>query len=225
MPLNAYGDQKIETTGTHGADIAAQRVDDLDRACLQHILDTVPMQGAALDLGAGSGYHTLRMAALGVEAISVDLLDLTPRYERLREAFPSLNLRHDCGRIEDFVAEQNRLPLSLIYSQRTFHYVPFSETVRVFQDLQHWALTNSKVFISVSGLESELGDDYPDRTTHIDARWSTLTPAMAEKHGILQPVCLYREDDVAHLADLSGFTPKTIWSSEFGNVKAILEKT
>lgn len=224
MFLNSYGDHKLDTTGTHGTDIAAQRIDDLDLACLEFILTGAPPQGVALDLGSGAGYHTLRMAALGMNAMSVDLLDLTAHYELVKQAFPTIALSHTCGRIEDFAVAENKVPLSLLYSQRTFHYLPFAESARILRELHDWTAPGAKAFVSVSGLGSELGEGYAHKRHDVADRWAPLDRSMADKHGILERVCLYREDDLDRLAKRAGFSCSHIWSSDFGNVKAILKR-
>jgi len=225
MFLNIYGDRKLETTGTHGADIAAQRIDDLDVASLEYIQENKALlNGVALDFGSGAGYHTLRMASLGVKAISVDLLDLIPRYDLLKDAFSAIQIEHVCARIEKFAVAENKVLVSLLYSQRTFHYLPFAESVRILRELHSWSNEGAKAFLSVSGLDSELGQGYPDKQNVVAERWSPLNQSMAQKHGILEPVCLYREEDIALLAEQAGYTVNRLWSSVFGNVKAVLER-
>ena len=44
---------------------------------------------------------------------------------------------------------------------------------------------------------------------------------MAKRHGILQPICLYEADDVARLLTQGGFMPERIFTSAFGNIKAV----
>lgn len=225
MTFNPYGDSMRDTTGSHGADIAAQRMDDLDKAALAHILQGGLPAGVALDLGSGTGYHALRMAALGQRVIAVDLMDMTVQFQAVTAAFPELQLCHICACIQDFAAPGNRQPLSLLYSQRTLHYLTFSESTRALRELSGWMATGARAFLSFSGLDSELGDGY----AHVDRpaadRWHRLAPAMAEKHGILEPVCLYRASDLSELARATGLSPVKIWVSEFGNIKGILEKT
>ena len=36
--LNLYGDKVVKTRGVHGADIVSQRIDALDRKCMEYIL-------------------------------------------------------------------------------------------------------------------------------------------------------------------------------------------
>src|SRR6185437_3503288 len=49
-PVNLYGDRLIRTTGSHGADIASQRLDELDREALHHNLALPDPGVTCLDL-------------------------------------------------------------------------------------------------------------------------------------------------------------------------------
>jgi len=44
---------------------------------------------------------------------------------------------------------------------------------------------------------------------------------MRDKHGIHGPVCLYSEDDMKSILTESGFAVETLFSSTFGNIKAV----
>ena len=55
QPLNVYGDNLIDTTGRHGADISSQRIDDLDVAALLYAIRERDRPGVAIDLGCGIG--------------------------------------------------------------------------------------------------------------------------------------------------------------------------
>src|SRR6478672_1212817 len=65
-PLNRYGDTLIQTTGSHGADISIQRMDDLDITATSYALELRKKKAnsAALDLGCGGGVQGLRFASL-----------------------------------------------------------------------------------------------------------------------------------------------------------------
>lgn len=223
MGINIYNDEKIDTTGAHGTDIAAQRMDDLDRACLGHIIRHAPLGGVALDIGSGSGYHALRMAALGARVVSVDLMDMRAAVAAVTGAYPALDLRHVVARIEEFARPEGRLPVSILYSQRMFHYLRFEESVRILSELRSWMAPEARAYISVSGLESELGQGYGDAGKPVRDRWARLAGPMGAKHGILEPVCLYREADMVALAKAAGFAQARVWSSAFGNIKAVFE--
>ncbi len=220
--LNDYGDKHRDTTGRHGTDIASQRIDDLDRRCLLDILNGVLDRGVALDVGCGSGYHGLRMASLGCPTILIDLLDMSERVRAIKASFPDLNVSYYHGPIEKFLLSYREANISAFYSQRTIHYMTFQESVNILTQARKILNKRSKVYISASGLNSELGAGYGHAARDVRERFSDLSAEMAQKHSIGEKVCLYTEKDVELLAKLSGFHVDEVWSSRFGNVKAIL---
>jgi hypothetical protein len=85
----------------------------------------------------------------------------------------------------------------------------------------HDALAESgRLFVSASGLGSELGEGYAEGGVEVGERFGPLAPALANKHEIHEPVCLYTPDDMRRLAAESGFAAADVWTSAFGNVKA-----
>jgi hypothetical protein len=80
---------------------------------------------------------------------------------------------------------------------------------------------DAKLFLSASGLQSELGVDYGGREDALRDRFSPLSPAMALKHGIHESVCLYTMDELVSLCEHASFRVERIFSSSFGNVKGI----
>jgi hypothetical protein len=80
------------------------------------------------------------------------------------------------------------------------------------------------LFISASGMGSELSNNYRGSTKSRDERFDYLSDDMQEKHGIKEPVCLYSPDELKALFIDAGFILEKIWESSFGNVKAIFVK-
>jgi hypothetical protein len=220
---NVYGDVRTETTGAHGADIASQRLDDLDRRALEDVRQRTTGGCTAIDLGGGSGWQSLRFALLGAEAHVFDLLPQPPVLARLQAA-GRLRLRYHTGDVR--VTLPDRLPavVHVGYSQRFVHYLPFDDAVRVLSLVARGMPAGARFFLSASGLESELGDGYDACERPLADRFSRLRPDRRESHGIHEPVCLYREDDLRALMAAAGFTPATVWRSRFGNIKGVFER-
>lgn len=222
-PLNQFDDKIVETTGTHGADIASQRMDKLDEAALRYALDIRDEAVSALDLGCGLGAQGLRFSLIGLETTLVDILDIQQRVELMNRLFEIGGL--------DFVQKDAReltrsdLPenLKLAYSQRFIHYLTWDEANELLSLLADRLQDGGRIFVSASGLNTELGDGYPDRNVPPEDRYSTLAPVMAEKHDIRQEVCLYERTDMERLLNETGFEVRSVSTSGFGNVKAIAE--
>lgn len=219
-------DDLISAGEGRGIDVALQRADDLDQASLVHITQ-LAAEGKpvnAVDVASGSGGHAVRMAKAGATVIATDILDRTADAAALANA-------NGVGDKVSFITA-NMLDLSaiaeasqdVITCQRALHYLPYAEGLKALAEIKSRLKNDGKLYISASGLGSELGDDYPHKNTPIEQRFSPLEPQMAKHHDILQPVCLYTEDDMHQALTAVGFKVERIYASSFGNIKAIASK-
>ena len=105
---------------------------------------------------------------------------------------------------------------NIVYSQRFLHYIRFHEAVELIRSVTE---TNNScsVYISISGLPSELGNGYSK--VPLENRFDYLSKEMSQKHHIRQKVCLYDMDDAKLLVEKCGLTIIQLWLSDFGNVK------
>lgn len=97
-------------------------------------------------------------------------------------------------------------------------YAASRQTIR--QLMQHLKI-GGKLFVSILGLHSELGEGYGGRDQSLYERFSMLSPTMANKYGIDGPVCLYSERDLFLLLLESGASVLRTMTSTWGNVKAV----
>jgi len=213
--LNIYGDGKVLTKGGRGVDVASQREDDLDRAAIEFM--RARSAPAVLEIGCGLGGQSLRMAEVGAVVTALDMHDYS-------ESLPA----HDHmtfvqGDLASFEPPPG-VRYDAIFSQRTIHYLPFDQAAAALQRLvkKHLA-PGGTVFLSPSGLGSELGNLYPHADEPVSDRFAALAPEMAEKHGIHAPVCLFTCDDMTALMLACVLYP-SVWTSPFGNIKAIWTK-
>jgi hypothetical protein len=79
----------------------------------------------------------------------------------------------------------------------------------------------SRLYLSASGLDSELGNGYTHRSSSLAARFYCLATEMADKHGIIAPVCLYRLEDLKGLCGEAGYSVVEAGLSAFGNIKVV----
>ncbi len=77
-----------------------------------------------------------------------------------------------------------------ILCQRTIHYLPHSEAQRAASLFFNALRPGGCLFISASGMESELGVAYSGFQQDVTKRFHRLSTEMAAKHGIKEPVCL-----------------------------------
>lgn len=222
--LNRHGDKVIKTTGEHGADISSQRMGDLDEAAIRHILDTREDSITAVDIGCGLGIQGIRFGLLGVETTLIDVLDISNRVEMLNEMFEMCSLSFVNKDARDLTKKDIPDNIGTAYSQRFIHYLEFEGASDLCELISNKMVEGGRIFISASGLHTELGNGYPDKDTPLEDRYSKLDPEMANKHDIREEVCLYTSDDMERLLSESGFNPVRIDNSGFGNIKAIGEK-
>lgn len=222
--LNRHGDKVIKTTGEHGADISSQRMGNLDEDAVRHVLDTREDPVTAVDIGCGLGIQGIRFGLLGVETTLIDVLDISNRVEAFNEMFEMCSLDFVNKDVRELTRKDIPDNIGTAYSQRFIHYLKFDEALDLCELISNKMVEEGRIFISASGLHTELGDGYPDKDTPLESRYSKLDPEMADKHDIRDQVCLYTNEDMERLLSESGLTPVRVDNSGFGNIKAIGEK-
>lgn len=231
---NEYGDLRSFLSPHHGIDVASQREDDLDRFASERIrLLSSERQPVALDVACGAGGQALRMALAGARVIAIDV---APLGEIFQEAMRKASEQAGRGGLaaEFFWWDMRKLPdspagsledkVDVIVCQRAIHYFPHEEAVTTVSAMARCLVAGGQLYISASGLDSELSKDYAAANELLSGRFAPLSMAMAKKHGIYHPVCLYSISDMEQLLRSAGLEPRSIFESSFGNIKAIARK-
>jgi hypothetical protein len=223
--INELGDEIITTTGSHGVDVSSQRLDNLDKTALRYALDLdlYEKSHSAVDLGCGFGSQGVRFSLFGMDTTLIDIHDISDRVDLLADLFSIGDLQFIQTDVRKLRPDDLPDAISVLHSQRFIHYLTFEEALDLFSLLADRMALSGRAFISASGLHSELGDGYPDRDVALEDRYSKLSPTMAERHDIRDPVCLYTEEDMERLLSESGFQICEFLASDFGNIKAIAE--
>ncbi len=216
---NNYGDLFIETTGAHGPDIAAQRLDDLDRASLQFALSTHSGNHWAVDIGCGRGTQGLRFATLGFKTLLVDLQENSQRCAIINSLLGNSQVVALQSDVRGLGPADLPDKIKILYSQRFIHYLTWEEAVSLLSNLSKRMPVGARAFISAGGIDTEYGLAYVHRSLPVTERFAHLSPDMAEQHHIREKVCLYSCEDLAKLCKRVGLDPVNIWVSEFGNIK------
>lgn len=218
--INLYGDNYNVLSIGRGSDISSQRIDDLDRAATAHAAQH-EHSGLFLDLGCGFPVQTARFALLGKKVIAVDRHDFSPQFELLRSLSSFIDIRFLNKQLEELDDSDIVRPVSCIFSQRTIHYLHPHKANQLVSWLRGNSEPGCKCFISVSGMDSELGCNYDGKALEWGDRYCELSASNRKKHGIEGPVCLYRQNDLIDLMQRNGFKCETIYASEFGNIKGV----
>src|SRR5690606_14416167 len=165
LPLNDHGDRMRPTTGEHGADIAHQRMDELDVAAVEFALSVRNSGGWAVDLGCGVGLQGLRFAALLIPTLLIDQLPPERTVVGNPAATPCLTSLLPWRYLQKDVRTLRATDLPndvvLAYSQRFIHYLPLHEALHILRMLHGRMTSGGRLFLSASGLNSELGTHYP----------------------------------------------------------------
>ena len=221
--LNVYGDNLSPTTGKHGSNISEQRIDELDKACLDFVKTRVAETGScqAVDIGAGSGAQSKRMAELGAVVLMIDLTDQKQAIAAFNAGLSREAIHFIQSDVRELASGDWPNKIDCVYSQRMLSAIPYIEALKLLHTLKSRAAAGAHFFLSAGGLDSEYKEGYPDAEKPVEERWAKLAPAMGEKHNVLIPQCLYHADDLNHLLEKAGLTVLRSWTSAFRNVKAV----
>ena len=146
---------------------------------------------------------------------------MQPHFARALSAVSTMPLTFRQADIREVANSEFCGPYDFVLSRRFLHYLSYPEAAELVSRIGRHLLPAGRMFVSVSGLVSELGDQYRDRQRRIDDRLAALSPAMAIKHNIREKVCLYKPDEFAHLFEMSGFSVAKMWTSAFGNIQGV----
>jgi len=223
--LNPYGDRLVPAGNAgYGGEISCQREDDLDRLALEKAksLAAAKSKGKPViyDIGCGHGAMAMKFAEMGCTVVACDIepMPALAAFARDNGAILPAHIVEADARYVDW----NAFPEpDIVYSQRFLHYLRFpeaTELVRTLTNREH----SCHAYLSMSGLHSELGTDYPGAS--LETRYGCLAGEMAKKHGIEQKVCLYSLEDAQRLAAECDLEIVRLWLSEFGNVKLMAKR-
>lgn len=220
--INLYGDQRVATATGHGVDIASQRADDLDLMAVEFVQR---LHGAiVLDAGCGHGGQAARLAKAGASHVTaLDAADYKPQViESMRREGVAFGFSFVQASVE--AVDTALGPFDVIMCQRMIHYLPHDAALRALKWFHRAAGNGARLFISASGMDSELGDGYAGKEVPVAQRFAPLAPAMAEKHSIHPPVCLYRQSELEATVAAAGWVVEKAFLSPFGNVKLVARK-
>ncbi|MFT7645083.1 MAG: SAM-dependent methyltransferase [Candidatus Paceibacteria bacterium] len=202
-----------------GIDVAIKRADDLDKLSCEHL--STKINPRVLDLGCGAGGHSVRMVKVGAAVTAVDSHDFSEEFKvhTQTENISEEQLKFICGdvtKLAELVPDES---FTDAYIQRTLHYLTYEQAKKLLKFLHQ--ITEDRLYISVTGIKSEVGVDYLGNGVPIKERFFALNHGRAETFSIYEPVCLYSESELVTLLEDSGWVIRKCWQSAFGNIKAI----
>lgn len=210
---------KGEKQSNYGVDVAIRRADDLDKLMLDWVKQN--KLSKVLDLGSGAGGQSLRLVEAGAKVIAIDIIDYSEEFAKLRnENFLAEDIlefvREDIRRLKALLKNRK---FDVCCLQRVIHYLPYRDALDLLIYLRN--VISKKLYISVTGLASDIGHNFSDKNKPIESRFCRLDAELAEKFYINKPVCLYSKSEFENLLTKAGWKIEKCWVSAFGNVKAI----
>ena len=112
-------------------------------------------------------------------------------------------------------------PFDIAFVHRDLCAMPYEQARKVVRQLLLKLRIGGKLYLSLLGLHSELGDGYADHGRPVSERHAPLAPAIASKYGITGPVCLYSERDLFMLLLDAGASVLRTLTTTYGNVKGV----
>lgn len=218
--INLYGDKDINKMAGYGHDISSQRFDDLDKSAL--ICALKYNKKRFIDIGCGEARVGLTASIITDCAILVDIVDVSDKINKFRS---NMNTNIEFINIDARALTPDQvMRVDIAYSQRFIHYLRYEEAKKLLAIVFEGSEKDAFLFISASGIKSELGIGYEGLNVPIEDRYFHLEEGCSRKHNILGNVCLYSEDDLCRLATSVGYKKENVYSSAFGNVKGIFKK-
>jgi len=200
----------------HGVDVAVNRADDVDKKILVYIAEHPSCK--VLDLGSGIGGQSVRMAEADAHVVAIDQFDFTKQFE----SYENDQIQFVTGDMQQLATLVPELEFSVVLCQRTIHYLRYAEAVLFLKAVR--AQTTDKLFISVTGIGSLIGDVYPGKEVDIAERFCVLSDLGKDMFSIQEPVCLYSQEEFESLLQSAGWIVEECWVSAFGNIKAVCSK-
>lgn len=112
-------------------------------------------------------------------------------------------------------------PYDLILSQRALNTLRYEDARRAVRRLLLKLRLGGRLYLTLHGIHSELGDHYPDGNKLVERRFAPLPPDIAQRHGIGGPICLYSERNLFSLLFEAGGAVLHTSTSTLGVVRAI----
>jgi len=198
-----------------GIQVTNQRLGRLEKMTLKYALD-LNKNSITLDLGGGNGYISWILTLFHHQ---VFYYDIKPnwRIKWLKKIFNFKKLKilkKDLKKINYSDLPKN---IDLIYSARTLHYLNYENFEALLKKLESRLKKNGKIFITVTGVESEIGKKYPCAEKKIEERFCFLEKEYQERFEIKEKIFLMNFEEFQEIFK-KYFILEEAWESDFKNL-------
>ena len=166
----------------------------------------------AMLIGIGAEDQALRMAEAGARVLLFSD----------REPFGHVDIVHQP--VATFADAEAALPLEpfdIILSQRSLSPLRYADAKQSVRRYLQRLKIGGKLFISLYGIHSDLGENYADGSKLVDDRLAPVTPEQAKRYGLTAPVCLYSERNLFSLLMEAGGAVLKTSTSALGHVRGV----
>lgn len=199
-------------------------VDELERFALEECTkrQLLDHQVAAMVMPASHCELAIKFAKLGAIVAAID----RPAKRSIIESSiltSGLNdqISYAAMELPNIPDELPNAPYDIIFIRYGLDHLVYEEARDVIRQLMKKLRIGGKLYVSILGLKSELGDGYADAEKSVEERFCHLPPAMINKYGIKSKVCLYSERNLFLLMLEAGASVLRTLTTTYGNVKAV----
>jgi len=194
----------VSETG-YGVDVSTKRADELEK----RLLNLVRSDDRVLDLGCGAGGAAARLAAAQAVVAGVDQYDFSDRWSAAQGEFIQADVRNLSAVLDDSWFDY-------CLCNRTLHYLQYVDAKMVLHDLR--TVVSKQLFVSFSGITSELATGYTKCHEPIQDRFCKLDLSHQKIFGIAAQLTLYSEAEAIKLLTDTGWHVTWSRTTDFGNV-------
>lgn len=198
--------------------------DENERLALEECVkrQRIDRRVSVLIMPAGRCEQALKFARLGAQVTVADKTGMRGDVEgRILAAGLQESMRFTPACLNELPDNMPGSPYDIIFLRRGLCGMPYQDARTVVRQLLLKLRIGGKLYLSILGLHTELGEGYADAGQPVDQRFTPLAPAIAKKYGIAGPVCLYTERNLFMLLLEAGASVLRTLTTTYGNVKGV----
>lgn len=198
--------------------------DELERYALEECVKRQRLEHrvSVLVIPAGHCELAIKFARLGATVTVADHPDRQQETQgRILASGLGDQIRFQAATLDSLPDDLDGQPFDIIVIRRGLCGQTYASARQITRQLLLRLRIGGKLFISILGLHSELGQGYVGAESPIEQRFSPLSPELVKKYGIRGEVCLYTERNLFLLLLEAGASVLRTLTTTYGNVKGI----
>ena len=199
-------------------------LDELERYALEECVKRQRLEHrvSVLVMPAGRCELAIKFARLGA---TVTVADVPERQHeitgRLLASGLGDQIRYQAATPASLPDKLDGQPFDIVVVRRGLCSLPYHAALLATRQLLLRLRIGGKLYLSILGLHSELGQGYAAAELPIAQRFAPLSSALAKKYDIGGEVCLYTERNLFMLLLEAGASVLRTLTTTYGNVKGI----